>query len=376
MSPETMQAWVFKKKGAPSDVLRKVEDWPKPVPKGKEVLIKIHAASLNRCDHQDGLRGESWGTAIAWKGMGVFPISALQKVPSIPEADLAGTIAGGNLEGSGFALGDAVFGQIPYGDIFKTGGGVLAEYAVIDHDLLVKKPDNISFEEAASFPLAGLTACYVLGRLGGLKKDQDDGEQKRVFINGGSGGVGGYAVQIARLLGAFVVTTCSDASLSYVESLKPNEVINYRQVDLAQELTKRYSSQPFDLIFDTVGIDLHKDSPKFLKAGGPGYIDIAGPPMTGTVMSTIGSVSSILYRMAWPRILGGTPRKYRFAGLPAEKMVPELKQAAELFKDGAFEARAGIPMVDSVHSFYGALKAYEKQMSSRAKGKVVVKVVA
>ncbi|KDE08379.1 hypothetical protein MVLG_01417 [Microbotryum lychnidis-dioicae p1A1 Lamole] len=339
MSPETMQAWVFKKKGAPSDVLRKVEDWPKPVPKGKEVLIKIHAASLN---------------PIAWKGMGVFPISALQKVPSIPEADLAGTIAGGNLEGSGFALGDAVFGQIPYGDIFKTGGGVLAEYAVIDHDLLVKKPDNISFEEAASFPLAGLTACYVLGRLGGLKKDQDDGEQKRVFINGGSGGVGGYAVQIARLLGAFVVTTCSDASLSYVESLKPNEVINYRQVDLAQEPTKRYSSQPFDLIFDTVGIDLHKDSPKILKAGGPGYIDIAGPRMTGTVMSTIGSVSSILYRMAWPRILGGTPRKYRFAGLPAEKM----------------------PMFDSVHSFYGALKAYEKQMSSRAKGKVVVKVVA
>ncbi|SCZ98587.1 BZ3500_MvSof-1268-A1-R1_Chr3-1g05482 [Microbotryum saponariae] len=360
MSSETMQAWVFKKKGAPSDVLRKVEDWPKPVPRGKQVLIKIHAASLN---------------PIGWKGMGVFPISALQKVPSVPEADLAGTIAGGNLEGSGFALGDAVFGQIPYGDIFKTGGGVLAEYAVIDHDLLVKKPDNISFEEAASFPLAGLTAWYVLGHLGGLKKDQD-GEQKRVFINGGSGGVGGYAVQIARLLGAFVVTTCSDASWSYVESLKPNEVINYRQVDLAQELTKRYSSRPFDLIFDTVGIDLHKDSPKFLKADGPGYIDIAGPHMTGTVMSTIGSLSSILYRTAWPRLLGGTPRKYRFARLPVEKMVPELKQAAELFKDGEYEAKGGIPMVDSVHSFDEALKAYERQMSLRAKGKVVVKVVA
>ncbi|SCV74384.1 BQ2448_6816 [Microbotryum intermedium] len=355
MAPETMQAWVFKKKGAPSEVLRKVENWPKPVPKGKQVLVKIHAVSLN---------------PIGWKGMGVFPISALQKVPSIPEADLSGTISGGNLEGTGFALGDAVFGQIPYADIFKTGGGVLAEYAVIDHDLLVKKPDNISFEEAASFPLAGLTAWYVLGRLAGLKKDQG-GEQKRVFINGGSGGVGAYAVQIARLLGAFVVTTCSDASLSYVESLKPNDVINYRQVDLAQELTKRYSSQPFDLIFDTVGIDLHKDSPKFLKAGGPGYIDIAGPHMTGSFMSTISSVSTMLYRMAWPRILGGTPRKYRFAGMPASEMVPELKQAAEFFKDGSLK-----PMVDSVHSFDDALKAYERQMSSRAKGKVIVKVAA
>ena len=143
--------------------------------------------------------------------MSTFPLSTFHKKPAVPESDFAGTVAGGAIDGTGFKVGDEVFGRvatlidcrnrslifrcasiIPADVVSRTGHGTLADYAVVEAKQVVKKPKNISFEEAAAFPLAGLIAWHAIVDTGGLKKG---GEQKRVFINGGTGAVGIQAIQ-------------------------------------------------------------------------------------------------------------------------------------------------------------------------------------
>lgn len=154
----------------------------------------------------------------------------------------------------------------------KTGQGVLAEYTLVEKHLLVRKPSNISFEEAASFPLTTFTAYSCLVHTGGLKK----GGGQRVFINGGSGGVGVYAIQVratfllalslplltdviatqlAKAYGAYVVATCSPQSKKLVESVGADELIDYKEGNLVAQLSERYAEKekPFDIVFDTIG---------------------------------------------------------------------------------------------------------------------------
>ena len=152
--------------------------------------------------------------------MSTFPLSTFHKTPAVPESDFAGTIAGGALDGTSFVVGDEVFGFvgdnlepnlaltvrfdriIPADVVSKTGNGTLGEYTVVEPAQVVKKPKNISFEQAAAFPLAGLTAWHALVDVGGLKKG---GEQKRVFINGGTGAVGIQGIQV----GSFSSIRCT-----------------------------------------------------------------------------------------------------------------------------------------------------------------------
>lgn len=97
-----MKAWVFTKSGQPSDILHIRTDWPRPIPTGKQILVKVHAASLN---------------PIGWQTMTTFPLTLLQKKPAVPGSDFSGVVEGGDLEGSGFKVGDEVFGIVPYDDV-------------------------------------------------------------------------------------------------------------------------------------------------------------------------------------------------------------------------------------------------------------------
>lgn len=160
----------------------------------------------------------------------------------------------------------------------------------------------------------------------------------RRFQNGGSGGTGAWAIQvrppslshsfpdsrisqIAKAYGAYVVTTCSPATRSFVSSLGPDDLIDYHSVPLSAHLSTTYASTPFDLIFDTVGIaELYHASPKFLKPQGK-CLDIAGAAHITGLWSMVKVIGGLVNKLVRPRILGGTPREYKFLMLPAGKLV-------------------------------------------------------
>ncbi|GAA5942609.1 hypothetical protein JCM3775_003655 [Rhodotorula graminis] len=344
-----MRAWVYRTKGKPADVLRLEDDYPKPEPAQGQLLVSLRAVSTN---------------PVFFKTMGMAPMRYMQRVPCVPEGDFSGVVAGGSLDGTDLKLGDEVFGIVPAQITMKNGKGALAEYLVCDKDLVVKKPANVSFEEASTFPLTTFTAYWALVRTGKLEK----GKAQRVFINGGSGGVGAYAVQLAKAYGAFVATTCSPPSRELVSSLGADDVHDYKESDLATQLSSKYSGEPFDIFFDTVGHDtsLYYKSPTYLKPSGI-YVDVAGPHIDGSIGSLLRASVDFANRLLRPKMLGGVPRKYTFGMMTTDRK--ELEEMAALIGEGKLR-----PIVDSVFAFEDALKAYERQMSNRAKGKVVVKV--
>lgn len=217
-----MKAIVYGKYGGP-EVLR-LEEVDEPAPAEDEVLVAVQAAAVNPLDWHY-MRGSPF--------MVRFMAGMLKPKQKILGADIAGRVAAIGSQVEGLQVGDEVFGGI--------GVGGFAEYAAVREELLVRKPDAISFEEAATVPVAGLTA---------LQRLRDDGQLRagqKVLINGASGGVGIYAVQIARTLGAEVTGVCSTRNVEMVRSLGADHVIDYTEADFTQ------SSERYDLILDHVG---------------------------------------------------------------------------------------------------------------------------
>ncbi len=220
-----MKAIVYRNYGSP-DVLR-LEEIEKPSAGDNEVLIKVRAAAVNPLDLL--FRGTSYMVRM---------ITGLRK----PKDTRLGVDVAGQVEAVGrnvtqFKLGDAVFG---------TCKGAFAEYVCTSESALVLKPDNVTFEQAASVPIAAITALQGL-RLGGLGDKGQIQAKHKVLINGASGGVGTFAVQIAKSFGADVTGVCSTRNVEMVRSIGADRVIDYVQ----QDFTK--SGQRYDLIFDCVG---------------------------------------------------------------------------------------------------------------------------
>src|SRR5207253_9247350 len=220
-----MKAIVYRNYGSP-DVLR-LEEIEKPTAGDDEVLIKVRAAAVNPLDLL--FRGTSYMVRI---------MTGLRK----PKDTRLGVDVAGQVEAVGrnvtqFKLGDAVFG---------TCKGAFAEYVCTSESALVVKPDNVTFEQAASVPIAAITALQGL-RLGGLGNKGHIQPGQKVLINGASGGVGTFAVQIAKSFGADVTGVCSTRNVEMVRSIGADRVIDYVQ----QDFTK--SGQRYDLIFDCVG---------------------------------------------------------------------------------------------------------------------------
>ncbi len=219
---ETMKAIVYRCYGSP-DVLE-FADVEKPVPADDEVLVKVHAASVNPLDWHY-MRGSPYIMRLG-TGIGAPKDSRLG-------VDFAGTVEAVGKNVTRFEPGDEVFGG---------RNGAFAEYVIVPEDrALVLKPANVTFEQAASTPIAGLTALQALRDKGKLERGQ------KVLINGASGGVGTFAVQIAKSFGAEVTGVCSTRNLEMVRSLGADHVIDYTQDDYTQH-DKRY-----DLIIDMVG---------------------------------------------------------------------------------------------------------------------------
>jgi NADPH:quinone reductase-like Zn-dependent oxidoreductase len=217
-----MKAIVCHEYGSP-DVLE-LQDVDKPVVKDDEVLVRVRAASVNPADWHF-MRGVPYV---------MRPQSGLRK----PKKNFVGHDFAGQVE----AVGKAVTGFRPGDEVFAdVGAGGFAEYASVSEGVLVLKPANLTFEQAAAVPLAGLTALQGLRDAGQIRPGQ------KVLIIGASGGVGTFAVQIANSFGAQVSAVCSTRNMELVRSLGADAVIDYTQGDFTQ------SGQKFDLIFQLAG---------------------------------------------------------------------------------------------------------------------------
>ena len=220
-----MKAVVYTKYGSP-EVLH-LADVEKPVPKDDEVLLKIQASSVNWADWHN-LRADPFLVRLM---AGLFK----PKDP-ILGIDTAGRIEAVGRQVTEFKPGDAVFG-----DLYESGLGGFAEYVCAPAKTLAPKPANLTFEEAAAVPAAALTALQGLRDQGQVQPGQ------KVLINGASGGVGTFAVQIAKSLGADVTAVCSTRNMNMIDSLGADQVIDYTEEDFS------LNGQRYDLILDNVG---------------------------------------------------------------------------------------------------------------------------
>src|SRR6266576_2704884 len=197
-------------------------DIPKPALKPDEILVRVHAAGLNPIDYMIP--------------KGTFKPMLRFQLPATLGSDLAGVVVGVGSRVTRFKSGDAVFASI-----FDLGTGALAEFAVVPENAAARKPVNLDFAQAASIPMVGLTAWQALKERANLKPGQ------KVFIPAGAGGIGTFAIQLAKYLGAKVGTTTSTGNVDLVRSLGADEVIDYNKQEFEDML------RDYDAVLDTLG---------------------------------------------------------------------------------------------------------------------------
>jgi len=221
-----------------SDEVLQLREVDKPVPKGDEVLVRVHAASANALDWHY-MRGEP----IVMRAS----IGLRKPKPPVRGADVAGMVEAIGEEVTRFKVGDEVFGYCQ---------GAFAEYAIAAANLLAVKPSNLTLEQAATLGVSGVTALQGLRDVGAVKPGQ------KVLIVGASGGVGTFAVQIAKSLGAEVTGVCSTRNVEHVRSLGADHVIDYTQEDFT------LGAQCYDLVFHIAGTQSSSDLRKVLAPRG------------------------------------------------------------------------------------------------------------
>lgn len=287
----------------------------KPVLNNDSVVIKVHAASLNPIDSilRSGVMKE------------MMPLS----FPHVMAYDVAGEVVEVGADVSTFKVGDAVFARPNQED-----AGAIAEFARVKEGELALKPANISYAQAATVPLAGLTAWQALVTKGNLKKGD------KVLIHAGSGGVGTLAIQIAKHFGAHVATTVSARNFDLVKKLGADEIIDYKAQKFEDELSD------YDLVFDMLGGETLNRSFKVLKKGGV-LVSIKG-------QDTDNLAPKHDVRFEW------------FFMEPDGAMLAEL---GDLIKDGTVTT-----VIDSTYPMSRAADAYDALNEGHAVGKIVVTV--
>ncbi|MCS3512649.1 MULTISPECIES: NADP-dependent oxidoreductase [Pseudomonas] len=313
---------------------------PEPEPGINDVLVKVHASSVNLLDSKIS-KGE-------------FKLILPYTFPLIMGNDLAGVVV---RVGSGvrtFKPGDEVYARPPQARI-----GGFAELIAIEESALALKPKNTSMEQAAALPLVALTAWQVLVETARLKKGQ------KVFIHAGSGGVGSIAIQLAKHLGAFVATTTSTRNVEWVKALGADVVIDYTQQNVETVL------RDYDVVLNSLGPAELEKSLRILKPGGQ-LISISGPPT-----AEFAREQKLFWGLGWiMRLLSsGIRRKARKQGIDYA-FVFMRASGAQLQKITAL-VESGIitPVIDRTFPFDSTAEALSYVERGRAKGKVVIKIL-
>lgn len=247
-----MRAIVFRDYGDPQYVMELVEDCKIPEPSKNEVLVKVECASVNAADRYI-VRANYFIIRM------VFGLFRPSKKKRILGMDIAGTIKGIGESVKGFQVGDAVVA-----DIRKSFGGGYAEYAIVNVKHLVKKPEEVSFEQACTVPISGQAAM-----MGMILCDIKPGD--KVLVNGASGGVGSFGIQIAKAQGAYVAAICSTNKAEAVKSWGADEIVDYKKKDSIKALI----GNEFDAIFDTASFQCSGRYKQILKKEGK-YVLVGG----------------------------------------------------------------------------------------------------
>ena len=325
-----MKAMVFHQYGL-SDVLH-IEDVDKPIPKDNEVLIKVHAASLNSWDWEL-LQGKPFANRV------MFGMRKPKKI-NILGCDVAGHIEIIGKEVKKFKVGDDVFGDLSAG----LWGG-FAEYVCASEDVLAIKSQGMTFEEAAALPQAGLLALQGL-RQGKFQQEQINPPQK-ILINGASGGSGSFAVQVAKTFGAEVTGVCRTEKMDFVQSMGADHVIDYTQEDFTK------NGQLYDLILDAQAFHSMFDVRRSLTSKGSYVIHGGGASQLfqamflGTLISTVSSKKT--------KILLHKPN------------VDDLYYMAKLY-----DAKKIKPIIDKCFPLSKGVEAMKYYADGKTKGKIVI----
>lgn len=317
----------------------RLADVPDPALRDDEVLVQVHAAGVNLLD--------------AKVRNGEFKLLLPYRMPLILGHDVAGVVVKVGPQVRQFKPGDEVYARP---DDLRIGS--FAELLPVKASSLALKPQGLTMEEAASLPLVGLTAWQALVEMARLKPGQ------KVFIQAGSGGVGTFAIQLAKHLGATVATTTSAANADLVKRLGADVVVDYRTQDFADHL------QGYDLVLHSQDGAALQKSLRVLKRGGK-LISISGPadPAFATQAGAPGFVKLVIRLLS-----SGVRRKARALGLDYAflYMQPSGSQLREITR--LVEAGALRPVVDKSFPFEATPEALAYVESGRAKGKVVVRV--
>lgn len=333
-----MKAFIIKKYSKKEKL--QLTEVAEPIAKENEVLVQIHAAGVNLLD--------------SLIKTGEFKLFLPYKTPIINGHDMAGTVVKVGSDVKNFKVGDEVYSRV--GD-YRIG--TFAEYIAVNESDLAIKPKNLTMEEAASIPLVGLTSWQALVEIGKLKKGQ------KGFIQAGSGGVGTFAIQLAKHLGAFVATTTSTINIDLVKSLGADLVIDYKTEDFEAKL------KDYDLVLHSNrDPKILEKSLRILKSGGQ-LISLVGPP-TPEFAEEIGSPWYI--KLITTLISSSAKKKakklnttFKFLFMRAEGS--QLEQITQLIESGVIK-----PVIDKVFPFEQTNDAMAYVESGRTKGKVVIKI--
>ncbi len=313
-----MKAVIINQYGAP-DVLR-YQDVSTPTIKPDQLLVKIHASSVNPVD---------------WKiRQGQLQLLSGYNFPKVLGSDLAGEVVEVGGQVTRFRPGDQI-----YTFLNPLFGGAYAEYAAVPEAIAAHKPQNMTYAEAAAVPIAGLTALQGLLDLGQLRPGQ------KVLINGASGGVGSYGVQIAKTMQAEVTGVCSTPNLEVVKRLGADFVIDYTEIDFTLQNIQ------YDLIFDAVGKQSFFGCQKVLKPDG---IYISTLPTPDTMTATF---QTLFFS------------KQKFKLVLAQPLRRDLDALKEWIEAGKIQS-----IIDSSYPLSELTQAHTRSETGRAVGKIVITV--
>ncbi|WP_042221801.1 NADP-dependent oxidoreductase [Oceanobacillus manasiensis] len=331
-----MRAMIVDKYGR---VPMRLAEMPTPEVGENEVLAEIHAASINPIDFK--IRD------------GKVKLLVKYKMPLILGNDFAGIVAKVGSKVTRFKVGDEIYARPR-----KSKIGTFAEYIAIHEDDIALKPKNLSFEEAASIPLIGLTSYQALTDILQLQKGH------KILIQAGAGGVGTFAIQLAKLMGATVATTASDAGANLVKSLGADEIINYKTEKFEEKLKN------YDAVFDTLGGEILEKSFKVIKSGGR-IVSVSGLPNARFGKEYGSGYFKTLLFAAASRKLTALEKKHnaQYTFLFMKPSGEQLRIIANYIETGRIK-----PIIDRVLLFEDAQKAMEYAESGRAKGKIILKI--
>ena len=314
-------------------------DVPEPDLRADEVLIQVHAAAVNLIDSK--VRN------------GEFQLFLPYRTPFVLGHDVAGVVVRVGPQVRQFKVGDEVYARP---DDLRIGS--FAEFVAVKEDSVAIKPKNISMEEAASIPLVGLTAWQALVEKARLRKGQ------KVFIQAGSGGVGTFAIQLARHLGATVATTTSAGNAALVKSLGADVIVDYKKDAFEEQLSG------FDVVLNSQDGKTLQKSLGVLKPGGH-LISISGPPdpQFAQDIKAPWVVQQVMRAISFGARRRAKRLQVGYAFLFMKASGSQLRQITPLIESGAIR-----PVIDKVFPFDATNEALAYVESGRAKGKVVIKL--